>query len=167
MQNPKHAPAGFGTRWIAYIIDCILIGVGSGIVGLPIWISSLFVENNIWTTSVLFDHTLYAILMYGIRAAYFVIFTYSFGKTPGKMLLHIQVETKDGEKLTFLNVLFRETVGRFLSGIFYIGYLIALSGKEHLALHDMLCDTRVRYSNLTEEEKEPPRNEDYYESERV
>ncbi len=157
MQNPKNAAAGFGTRWVAYIIDCLLIGFASGIIGFPIMLGSLFSESSIWTTQVLFDFTLYAILMYCIRAVYFVVFTYSFGKTPGKMLLRIQVESKDGEKLSFVNVLFRETIGRFLSGfILYVGYLIALSSKEHLALHDMLCDTRVCYTNLTEVEKVKP-----------
>ncbi len=150
MQSPKCAAAGFGTRLVAYLIDMLLITVISAILLLPLMVGSMFVKNSIWNRQVLFHWSVYAIAAYCIRAVYLVIFTYAFGKTPGKMLLRIRVETLDGEKLTFLNVLFRETVGRFLSGILYIGYLIALSGKDHFALHDMLCDTRVAYENLAE-----------------
>lgn len=154
MQSPKNAAAGFGTRWIAYIIDCFLAGLIAGVVSIPITLGMLFSENSIWATRVLFHYTLYAVVMYCIRVVYFVIFTYAFGKTPGKMFLHIHVQSKDGEKLTFVNVLFRETVGRFLSGFFmYVGYLIAIGGKEHLALHDILCDTQVCYTDLVEVEK--------------
>lgn len=159
MQSPKNAAAGFGTRWVAYIIDCLLSGLVSGMVGVPLIIGSLFSEDSIWTTRVLFDFTLYAVVMYCIRSLYFVILTYAFGKTLGKMLLRIEVQSKEGEKLTFINVLFRETIGRFLSGfILYGGYLIALEGKEHLTLHDRLCDTRVCYTDLTEMEKKAPVN---------
>lgn len=150
MQSPENAAAGFGTRWAAYVIDCLLVGILSCFVTVPAAVSALFSSQSVWNRQVLFDLTVCAIVVYAIRAVYFVIFTYAFGKTPGKMLLRIQVESVDGKKLTFVNVLFRETVGRFLSGILYIGYLLALAGKEHYALHDMLCDTRVCYTNLAE-----------------
>lgn len=150
MQSPRNASAGFGTRLVAYLIDNIILAVASGIVLLPIAFSSMFDEGSIWNQQVLFHYTAYAVLVYCIRSIYFVILTYAFGKTLGKMVLRIQVESTDGEKLTFVNVLFRETVGRFLSSLMYVGYLLALSGKDHQALHDMLCDTRVCYTDLAE-----------------
>ncbi len=150
MQSPKCAAAGFGVRWIAYLIDCLIVGLATAVLTLPITIVRLMNWNSFWNRQVLFQFTAYAILTYCIRAVYFVICTYAFQCTLGKRLLRIHVETKDGEKLTFVNALFRETVGRFLSGILYIGYLIALAGRDHLALHDMICDTRVRYTGLTE-----------------
>lgn len=150
MQNPKNAPAGFGTRWIAYIIDCLLVGLVVGLTLFPAKLQGLFDTGSIWNKQILFDFTTYAVAAYIVRAVYFVITTYAMGATLGKKLLRIHVETAEGEKLTFINVLFRETVGRFLSGIFYVGYLVALAGKEHIALHDMLCDTRVCYQDLAE-----------------
>ena len=50
------------------------------------------------------------------------------------------------EKLSFVDVLYRETVGRFLCGIsIWIGYIIVGVDKEKQGFHDMLCDTRVVY----------------------
>ena len=50
------------------------------------------------------------------------------------------------EKLSFVDVLYRETVGRFLCGIsIWIGYIIVGIDKEKRGFHDMLCDTRVVY----------------------
>lgn len=150
MQSPKNAPAGFGTRLVAYLIDMLLVDLVILLCMFPVMLEKWAEADSIWNQEVLFDHSVYAIVVYAIRAVYLVITTYTMGATLGKKLLRIQVETADGSKLTFVNVLFRETVGRFLSGILYIGYLIALGGREHLALHDMLCDTRVCYRDLAE-----------------
>ena len=56
-------------------------------------------------------------------------------------------ETKDGEKLRLFDVVYRETIGKFLSGVIMnIGYIIAGIDSEKRALHDILCDTRVIYA---------------------
>ena len=56
------------------------------------------------------------------------------------------ISANDQKKLTFLNILYRETIGRFLSGfIFGIGYILIGIDKEKRGLHDILCDTRVIY----------------------
>ncbi len=150
MQSHKYAPAGFGARLAAYLFDTLLAWLISALALFPVSMSILFSESSIWNAEVLFSYTPYAIAAYCIRKVYFVISTWAFHKTLGKKIMHIQVDTINGEKLTFLNVLIRETVGRFLSGILYIGYLISLAGKDHYALHDMICDTKVCYTGLVE-----------------
>ena len=46
-----------------------------------------------------------------------------------------------------IDIVYRETVGKFLSGIFLsIGYILVGLDNEKRALHDILCDTRVIYA---------------------
>ena len=50
------------------------------------------------------------------------------------------------EKLTLFNVVYRETVGRFLCSLpVNIGYIVAGIDSEKRGFHDLLCDTRVVY----------------------
>ena len=60
----------------------------------------------------------------------------------------LRVEKEDGAPLPFIDALYRETVGRFLSGILCIGYLLTLADRDNRALHDRLCDTRVVYAGV-------------------
>ena len=68
----------------------------------------------------------------------------------GKWLFNLRVIPADGPedgKLRFVDVAYRETIGKFLSGVILnAGYILAGPDREKRALHDMLCDTRVIYS---------------------
>ena len=47
-----------------------------------------------------------------------------------------------------MDILYRETIGRFLSKfIVYAGYLLIFLTKDNTGLHDMLADTKVIYKN--------------------
>ncbi|MFR4625420.1 MAG: RDD family protein [Dorea formicigenerans] len=83
---------------------------------------------------------------------YFALLTWCTGTTIGKRLMNLRVVPADGnEKLSFVDVLYRETVGRFLCGIsIWIGYIIVGIDKEKRGFHDMLCDTRVVYEKKSE-----------------
>lgn len=153
MQNLNYARASFFTRFFAYLLDEFLLNLVLIIVGAPLFIA-YFLAGDVLSREVLFQYSLFAIILYVVKKAYFVGMTYAGGRTLGKMALGLVVVSTDGEKLTFLDVLFRETIGRFLSGILYIGYLMAL-GREHRALHDMLCDTAVCYMGLVRETHPP------------
>lgn len=97
--------------------------------------------------NILFHYTLKDILLYVLQVLYFVLCTYYTGTTLGKRALNIRVVSADGEdKLSLLNVIYRETIGRFLCGMTIgIGYIMAGIDQEKRGLHDMLCDTRVVY----------------------
>ena len=72
--------------------------------------------------------------------------TYFTGSTLGKKLLQIQVVSAENRKLTFFEIVFRESVGRFLSAlIIYIGYFMIGADKNKRGLHDILSDTCVVY----------------------
>ena len=69
--------------------------------------------------------------------------------------MKIKVVDVEGQKLTFMSVLIRETVGRYLSAlIMYVGYIIAGLDTRKQGLHDKIADTLVIY-NHTQPVKKP------------
>ncbi|EPR29673.1 Proline-rich antigen, partial [Geobacillus sp. WSUCF1] len=54
---------------------------------------------------------------------YFVLMTKAFGQTLGKMVFGLKVVDERGEPLTWLTVLFREVVGKFIAKkLLFIGF---------------------------------------------
>lgn len=138
--------AGFWVRMAAYCIDLVIVGIGLLFVKLIIGIVSLL-AGDVIHAQILFHYTLKDIILYVLQAVYFILLTYYTGTTPGKRLMNLRVVNADGrERLDFVNILYRETVGRFLCGLSLgIGYIMAGVDREKRGLHDMLCDTRVIY----------------------
>lgn len=146
MQNQleNRVYAGFFVRLVAFAIDSLIIGVTMGIVRFPFVFAPAdsFIKANF-----LFDNSLLDVFGYAGVAAYFVLLTYYAHSTPGKLLMGLEVITEDGN-YTFINILYRETVGRFLSSLLCIGYFAVLVTKKHQGFHDMLCDSYVVYKNM-------------------
>lgn len=139
--------AGFFVRLAAYFVDYLAAAILLMFTIVPMGVVNLMAGNDMLHKPVLFEYSIAAILIYLIRIFYFTICTYSGGQTIGKKIFNICVVSAGEEELTFLNVLYRETIGRFLSGlVLNIGYLMIGPGREKCALHDILCDTRVIYS---------------------
>jgi len=64
--------------------------------------------------------------------------------TPGKKMLNMYVVKEDGERAGFLTMLFREWIGKWISGlVFLLGYLWMLIDKDRQAWHDKLASTYV------------------------
>ena len=97
--------------------------------------------------NILFHYTLKDIVLYLGQVLYFILCTRYTGTTPGKRVMNLRViSVEENGELDLLTVVYRETVGRFLSSIFVcIGYLIIGVDREKRGFHDMLCDTRVVY----------------------
>ena len=140
--------AGFWVRLAAYLIDSLIVFVGLLVVRLGLSGVSLLLEGTFLGGNILFHYTLKDIVLYIAEALYFVLFTYYTGTTLGKKALNLcVVSANEDEKLTLLNVVYRETIGRFLSGfIVSIGYILIGLDKEKRGLPDILCDTRVVYA---------------------
>ena len=104
------------------------------------------IDMTPFSGNVLFTYTWKDIILYLAGAAYYVLCTWIAGATPGKRLFRLRVVSANGAKLSFIDVLYRETVGKFLSGlVICLGFIIAGFDREKRALHDILCDTRVIY----------------------
>ena len=140
-------------RFAAFLIDSLIVGAALLIVRLALFFGfSVFelIEVNPLDTKVLFSYTVKDIILYLAGAAYYIICTYCAGTTAGKWLFNLRVVPAGGSgqrKLRLIDVVYRETIGKFLSGlVMNIGYIIAGMDSEKRALHDMLCDTRVIYA---------------------
>ena len=139
--------AGFWVRLAAYVIDSIIVFFG--LLFVRLFLSGIMsVLSDTWIGgNILFHYTLKDILLYGFQVLYFILCTYLTGTTLGKRAMNLRVVSADGQKLTILNVVYRETIGRFLCNLSVgIGYIIAGVDREKRGLHDILCDTRVIYA---------------------
>jgi len=145
--------AGFWIRFVALIIDSIILGVVEFIVNLPlrliIGVGAVDVANtgSIAGLGAVFAATGVLLLIdFAIAIAYNVYFWSTRGATPGKMALGLKIIRADGGPLTV-----GLAVGRYLCYLLdfftiYIGFIIAGFDSEKRALHDRICDTRVIYA---------------------
>lgn len=139
--------AGFWARFFAYVVDSIIVFFALLIVRLVMAGVMAAAEETPLAGNILFQYNLVDIVLYLAQIVYFVLFTYCTGTTPGKRLMNLRVISTDCSKLTFINVLYREVIGRFLCSVFLgIGYIVAGIDKQKRGVHDMLCDTRVIYA---------------------
>lgn len=139
--------AGFWARLAAYLIDLVLVCLGQLVVRLVLFLSfGMLWENNPLDQSFLFQYTFRDGILYAAGVVYFVLCTYYAGATLGKKALNLKVISADEEPLTLINVLYRESIGRFLSAFLLgAGYILVGITNEKKGLHDILCDTRVVY----------------------
>lgn len=144
-QECSKSPAGFWIRLAAYFIDTLLTTLIIGMINLPIGILRLSMGDSMIFHNILFGFDIFDILNYLLVTAYFIVMTYTTGRTVGKMLMKIRVKSVDGKDLTLWQVIFREVVGKYLSHIFYIGYLMIGLADNKRGLHDRLADTQVVY----------------------
>ncbi|WP_338472084.1 RDD family protein [Niallia sp. XMNu-256] len=129
--------AGFWMRFWAYLLDIVIVGSINRILvyplfrlfDLPVREASMFAPVSIIT----------AIIFY----AYFVLMTKYFGQTLGKMVFGLKVISLQGQKLNWSTVMFREWVGRFISGTILILYIVVGFLPKKQGVHDLFADTTV------------------------
>lgn len=143
--NDHRVYAGLGPRFLAFIIDLVLVNLVAGVLFALAWSTIVTAggDGAVLDRNVLFTWNVRDIGRAAFMALYFAVFTRAFGGTVGKLWLGIHVVTPEGERIGFGTALYRETVGRFLSSIFFLGYLPALFSEKHVSLHDWLSGTRV------------------------
>lgn len=129
--------AGFWMRFWAYLLDILIIGSINRILVYPIFR--------------LFDWPLGSVGMFApvsiitaiIFYAYFVLMTKYFGQTLGKMVFGLKVISLEGQKLNWSTVMFREWIGRFISGTILILYIVVGFLPKKQGIHDLFADTTV------------------------
>ncbi|MFD1174116.1 RDD family protein [Oceanobacillus picturae] len=139
----SNKPAGFWIRFLANLIDGVLILMLAAIVAVLIGEENFWYQwnNDIDSTSESVANLFYSI-------TFIIIFTASkFMGSPGKLACRIKVVNVDGSKISML-----KSIGRFFSYVIsalplLIGFMIAGWNEEKKALHDMICKTRVVYRN--------------------
>ena len=133
----KNFYAGFWTRFVAYLIDMIVIYAVASLLNT----FSFGLLNKQLDFPILGEESLsYVIVMF----TYFIAMTYYFSQTLGKMIMKIKVETNKGEKLSLADVVYRELVGRLLTiFLVYLPYLAVVFTNKKKGLHDFIADTVV------------------------
>jgi|tagenome__1003787_1003787.scaffolds.fasta_scaffold20132643_2 uncharacterized RDD family membrane protein YckC len=135
--RPNYKYAGFWMRFWAYLLDLVVIGSINGIIIYPTFRlldvsineASMFAPVSIVT----------AVTFY----AYFVLMTKFFGQTIGKMVFGLKVIALEGQKLNWSAIIFREWIGRFISGTILILYILVGFLPKKQGLHDLFADTTV------------------------
>ena len=129
--------AGFWMRFWAYLLDLLVIGSINGIVVYPIFRAldlSLNDANMFAPVSIVT-----AIIFY----AYFVLMTRFFGQTLGKMVFGLRVISLNDQSLSWGAIMFREWIGRFISGTIIILYVVVGFLPKKQGIHDLFADTTV------------------------
>lgn len=129
--------AGFWMRFWAYLADVIIVSSVNRILiypilrllDVPLHESSIFSTVNICT----------AVTFY----LYFVLMTLFLKQTLGKMIFGLKVVPISKERLTWDTILFREWIGRFISGSFIILYALVAFLPKKQGIHDLFADTTV------------------------
>lgn len=145
--NNNRVYAGFFVRLAAYLVDIIIVSLVLLTLKTPMWIATIFSSNNPLVQPILFQFSIWDIFLYILTVLYFVLMTYIKGTTIGKQLFRLKViSSNPEEKLSLVNVIYRETIGRYLSSLLFIGYILIAANNDKRALHDILCDTQVIYN---------------------
>lgn len=134
--------ASFIARWVALIVDALILGALHSAVMSFAASSFGVVLGRFYETM---ETSLSRLLLLGIVYAYYGWFYSQKGASPGKLLMGLQVVKSDtGRFLTYWQAFFRESIGKLISGLVLgFGFLIAAFRADHRALHDMIFDTRV------------------------
>ena len=145
---------GFWIRFVARVIDVILLGVINAIVRFPLMLMFGIGAGGlgrpggglIFAPALMGVLGLSALIGIALGAAYEIYFLTAYGATPGKMALGLRVIRADGGPISPMLALGRH-FALWLSGIILmIGYIMAAFDPEKRALHDRICETRVIFS---------------------
>ena len=174
----------FWKRFLAFIIDSIIISFVCALIAVPFLDSSKVNKLTDDTKSIIEDYTnnkisieeytdqinnieyqlskemaIYSLLVLIAGISYYGIYQYKTGKTLGKKILHIKLDSNNGE-LTLNQALFRCLIINSLifsfielvasSTLHMIYYFILISSffmitfrKDKRGLHDVICNTKV------------------------
>jgi uncharacterized RDD family membrane protein YckC len=147
--------AGFWRRLVAYLIDSTIISivffilfmiavmaffVGAMTSKSSDWIADLADPTKLSSTVILISMFYIALMI-----AYFTYFHGATGRTPGKMLLGLQVFSADGTPISF-GIAFLRAVGYLISSLLFtipVGFIWAAFDKRKQGWHDKIAGTVV------------------------
>lgn len=129
---PEHRYAGFWIRFVASLLDGIVIDAFHLLV--------LVIAG----VDIMEPPALLKLLLMILSIVYYVTMTVLLGQTLGKMAVGIRVIQRDGGPNSWGWILLRETIGKFVSALLLmIGFIMAGFDKKKRALHDHMSRTLV------------------------
>ena len=148
---------GFWIRFLAIVIDGIIIGVASAIIRIPLGLARVGLGLSLGANpdpaqvlaalpAMMSLVGLSGLIQLALSLAYEVFFVSTRGATPGKMALGLKITRADGSPVS-PGLAAGRYFGRILSWLtLCIGFIIAAFDHEKRALHDHICGTRVVYT---------------------
>ncbi len=138
IENKRLEYAGFWIRFVAYLIDSILLFCINTVFEYAFFEESSFFDSNV-----------------GVQIISLIIGVLYFGfmesserqATLGKMAVGIQVGDENGNRLSFANALGRYFAKIPSALILLIGFMMAGWDERKQALHDKIAGTFVFYKN--------------------
>lgn len=139
-------PAGFWIRFLAYVIDSVIISVLMGIIWAPtmfLTMRSAMSEGGPGPLAAILPFLSFLLTM-AASLGYILWFWANKGATPGKKMLGLRIVREDGEEPLGWGTAFMRLVGYMVSGfILYIGFLMIAFSPDKMGLHDKIAKTRV------------------------
>ena len=142
---PAMVYGGFWIRFVAVLIDGIILLVANGIAGFFLGLSGTAPApvNPADIGAALSRVGLLWMVSVAIGCTYETWFIGNMAATPGKMALGLKIVRPDGSAVSY-----GRAAGRYFSKILstvilMIGYIMAGFDAQKRALHDMIADTRV------------------------
>ena len=155
MEQSQRAYAGFWMRFIASVIDGVLLGVVNiiilipflGLVGITVAAraSDVDMESEGAGLMIALLSTYFVSMLAVVIAGwlYFALMESSArGATLGKMALGLRVTTLNGDRIGFGRATGRY-FGKAVSSILLIGYIMAAFTRQKQALHDIMAGCLV------------------------
>ena len=141
--------AGFWIRFLARLIDSILLNIALLVIRIPLGISMftpMARRDPAAIMAMMGAVAVATLLSLLVTAAYEIYFISAKGATLGKMALGIKVVRADGAPIS-MGLAAGRYFAQWLSAIiFMIGFIMAGFDEQKRALHDRICETRVIYS---------------------
>ncbi len=154
MDQPGVSYAGFWKRFVAYIIDDIILSVAGVIIALPLgaifglsFLSGASGDAESAAPLLALAASAIGLAIVGVVVAswlYFALMESSANQgTLGKMALGIKVTDLEGNKISFGKATGRY-FGKIVSGmILYVGFIMAGFTEKKQALHDIMASCLV------------------------
>ncbi|UXR70901.1 MULTISPECIES: RDD family protein [unclassified Staphylococcus] len=132
--------AGFGRRFLSYVIDIMVLWAVKQMLLKPLFALTGMDEWQLWISYFNMANMIEALFYF----LYFVLMTRFFQQTLGKIIMGIKVYTKQIKTLSWADVLMREWIGRIISNVMLgLPYLAVIFTPKHIGVHDYFADTVV------------------------
>ena len=147
--------AGFWRRLIAFMIDntivTIIFSVFCIIAATAYVFGAISSNSDAWIVDLTDPTSSFSIMLMSCLLYFIIMFFYftyfhgATGRTPGKMLLGLQVVSADGAPISF-GTAFLRTVGYLISSLLFtfpLGFIWAAFDKRKQGWHDKIAGTVV------------------------
>jgi uncharacterized RDD family membrane protein YckC len=143
-QHLRGHHAGFASRFIAFVFDCVVsIGVFMLVLAAASFAASVLTGSSIhWSRA----NTWVVVAFFAWEFFYFAVAWTGSGKTPGMWLIGIQVIGQDGSRAGTKRGLVRTLAFPLSFILLGLGFISILFEHDRRALHDLIADTAVIYA---------------------